>query len=81
VNKLSIVIGEQGGEWIVALSVNGGVPFVESFFTKADAWRGAKAHGDHAGLADEIDVRYGEREAKGLTADGLTAWLRAAWKT
>jgi hypothetical protein len=80
VAHFEIVIAEHGGEWVVAVAVDRAVPFVESHASKANAWRAAKDHGDMAGPEDVIDVRCGTREARSLTGEQLTDWLRAAWR-
>jgi hypothetical protein len=64
----------------VSLSVDGQVPFVESFTTRADAWRGAKEHADHAAPGDVITLRIGEHVADELTPARLVDGLRAAWR-
>jgi hypothetical protein len=79
VSKFIVTIVEKESEWIVAASVDGNTPFVESFSSKRAAWLGAKQHADGAEPGDTITVRWGDRSADGLSPDAFVAWLRDHW--
>ncbi len=79
VSTFLVTIAEKAPEWIVSVSVDGGVPFVESFTSKRDAGIGAKQNADGADPGDVFTVSLGEEKAEGLPAEGFVAWLREHW--
>lgn len=69
-SRVLVTIAEQAPEW-----VDGGVPFVESFTSRREAWIGAK-HADTADPGDVLSVRLGDKTGDALSREAFVAWLR-----